>query len=286
MWMSRPTPRHPPRAGRARLQSCRLCAAQVENGFSRCGTLQETAIRRYFRIADHPFRIGDWLQAISSKPVYGQLPGPLTAVCERHRPLPFTIWVGKRAFGSFVPDSDYPLIGLLPRNAPIGVSRPLRRLSGRIQPRLRIASFQDDGIDCTLKGYQVYRAESARLGNDSVDAVAAGQIRASEEKLEVLPSAEAYDHRIRNIPRSSRVPVGQQLRALVHRVDAVVAGQIFAREEELESLPSTEADDHRVRNIPRGSGVTVRQQLSALVDRINSAAAGNIFAAEQKLEVF
>src|SRR5258706_10672182 len=267
MWMSRPTPRHPPRAGRARLQSCRLCAAQVENGFSRCGTLQETAIRRYFRIADHPFRIGDWLQAISSKPVYGQLPGPLTAVCERHRPLPFTIWVGKRAFGSFVPDSDYPLIGLLPRNAPIGVSRPLRRLSGRIQPRLRIASFQDDGIDCTLKGYQVYRAESARLGNDSVDAVAAGQISASEEKLESLPSTEADDHRVRNIPRSSGVTVRQQLSALVDRINAVVAGHIFAGEQKLEVLPSPEAYDHRIRNIPQQCRITVGQPLPALADR-------------------
>jgi hypothetical protein len=58
-------------------------------------------------------------------------------------------------------------------------------------------------------------AESARLGNHSVDAVAAGQISASEEKLESLPSTEADDHRVRNIPRSSGVTVRQQLSALV-----------------------------------------------------------------------
>ena len=36
----------------------------------------------------------------------------------------FAIWVGKRAFGSFGPGSDYPPAGLLPQNAPIGISRP------------------------------------------------------------------------------------------------------------------------------------------------------------------
>jgi hypothetical protein len=42
-------------------------------------------------------------------------------------PISFAIWAGKRAFGSFrsfAPDSDHPLTGLLPRNAPIGISRP------------------------------------------------------------------------------------------------------------------------------------------------------------------
>jgi hypothetical protein len=35
-----------------------------------------------------------------------------------------TIWVGKRAFWSFALDSDYPLTGLLPRNASIGIFKP------------------------------------------------------------------------------------------------------------------------------------------------------------------
>lgn len=125
------------------------------------------------------------------------------------------------------------------------------------------SGFQDDGFDCTLTGYQVYRAESARLGNHSVDAVAAGQISASEEKLESLPSTEADDHRVRNIPRSSCVTVRQQLSALVDRINAVVAGHIFAGQQKLEVLPSTEADDHRIRNIPRSSGIPVGQQLPA-----------------------
>ena len=86
--------------------------------------------------------------------------------------------------------------GLLQRNSRPTAFLDLRRLSGRIQSRLRIAGFQDDGFDCTLKDYQVYRAESVRLGNHSVDAVAAGQISASEEKLESLPATEADDHRV------------------------------------------------------------------------------------------
>jgi hypothetical protein len=33
-------------------------------------------------------------------------------------------WQAGNNFGSFAPYSDYPLTGLLPRNAPTGISRP------------------------------------------------------------------------------------------------------------------------------------------------------------------
>src|SRR5450631_2562142 len=140
-------------------------------------------------------------------------------------------------------------------------------------------------LTALFKGYQAYRAESARLRNHSVDAVAAGQISASEEKFESLPSTEADDHRVRNIPRSSGVTVRQQLSALVDRINAVVAGHIFAGEQKLEVLPSTEAYDHRIRNIPRSSGIPVGQQLPGLVDRVDSVFARQIRTSEEKLEV-
>jgi hypothetical protein len=33
-------------------------------------------------------------------------------------------WRAANNFGSFAPYTDYPLTGLLPRNAPTGISRP------------------------------------------------------------------------------------------------------------------------------------------------------------------
>ena len=96
------------------------------------------------------------------------------------------------------------------------------------------------------------------------------QFFAGEEKLEVLPSTEADDQWIRDIPGSSGVDVRQQLSGLVDRVDSVFARQVRASEEKLEVLPSTEADDHRVRHIPWSTGIPVRQQLPVLVHRIDA----------------
>jgi hypothetical protein len=56
---------------------------------------------------------------------------------------------------------------------------------------------------------QVCWLENAQLGNHRVDAIVSGQVRASEEELELQPSAEADDHGVRNITSSSGISIGQ-----------------------------------------------------------------------------
>src|ERR1700724_2165920 len=123
------------------------------------------------------------------------------------------------------------------------------------------------------------------LGNHSVDAVLPGHVPAAEEEFESQPPAEADDHRIRDVPWSSGVRIGQQLAILVDSVDAVLPGHVPAAEEELEVQPSAEADDHWIRDIPLSSGVCVGQQLAILVDSVDAVLPGHVPAAEEELEV-
>src|SRR5260370_1714596 len=60
------------------------------------------------------------------------------------------------------------------------------------------------------------RFRSRQLGNDSVDAVVTGDVLTGEEKLELLPPAEADDPGTRNITESSGVPYAQPSALFAH----------------------------------------------------------------------